>query len=282
MLSESERQAVFKYAVVPEQLPDYVQSVSFGEPFLHDGYLCYYTAGILIFIGYPLVPPSDYQHTVELRNAVQTAIRRFRPTTINLVTPMHPEFDGLEPKEEDDYFRIRLPLNDIPSDVNYMVRRARRDLTINEARFGPEHDLLVQNFINERDFNSDHKDILSKLSVYLKLSRSAKLMEARARGKLSAFTIIDLGSSDYGFYLFNIRSRAVHIPGTSDLLLYESAHLAAESGKRFLNLGLGINPGIRKFKEKWGASAFLPYSWSILKPKHQGFLCNLQRIFSAV
>jgi hypothetical protein len=36
---------------------------------------------------------------------------------------------------------------------------------------------------------------------------------------------------------------------------------AQEQGKRFLNLGLGINAGVRHFKEKWGGTPFLNYEY---------------------
>ncbi len=29
-------------------------------------------------------------------------------------------------------------------------------------------------------------------------------------------------------------------------------------GKRFLNPGLGIHPGVRRFQEQWGGKPFLP------------------------
>ena len=52
--------------------------------------------------------------------------------------------------------------------------------------------------------------------------------------------------------------------------------LAQAEGKRYLNLGLGINPGIRRFKEKWGAAAFLPYESALVsrKPLEMGSLVN--------
>ena len=34
-------------------------------------------------------------------------------------------------------------------------------------------------------------------------------------------------------------------------------NIAQSSGKSAINLGLGINPGIRRFKAKWGGVPFL-------------------------
>ena len=46
----------------------------------------------------------------------------------------------------------------------------------------------------------------------------------------------------------------------SDLLLAALIERSRQQGKRFINLGLGINPGIAAFKLKWGAEKFLHYS----------------------
>ena len=56
----------------------------------------------------------------------------------------------------------------------------------------------------------------------------------------------------------------MHVPGASDLLLREMVNLAHAEGKKTINLGLGINTGIRRFKEKWGGVPFLPYTSAIV------------------
>lgn len=38
-------------------------------------------------------------------------------------------------------------------------------------------------------------------------------------------------------------------------------NLAREYGKGYINLGLGVNEGIRRFKEKWGGIPFLRYEF---------------------
>jgi hypothetical protein len=35
--------------------------------------------------------------------------------------------------------------------------------------------------------------------------------------------------------------------------------ISSEEGKNYLNLGLGINSGNRRFKEEWGATVFFSY-----------------------
>ncbi len=85
------------------------------------------------------------------------------------------------------------------------------------------------------------------------------ILEARdAAGQLVAFDIAAFGG-EYAFYLFNFRARDCHVPGASDLLLARLIALAQGAGKRYVNLGLGINAGVRGFKEKWGAQPFLAH-----------------------
>jgi hypothetical protein len=79
---------------------------------------------------------------------------------------------------------------------------------------------------------------------------------------------VDLGAADYAFYLFNFRSGKINVPGASDLLFHEMVNLAQTEGKKALNLGLGINAGVRRFKEKWGGTPFLNYS-SVLVDKRK-------------
>ena len=79
---------------------------------------------------------------------------------------------------------------------------------------------------------------------------------------------MDLGSADYAFYLFNLRSETRYVPGASDILFFEMVKRAQNSGKKAVNLGLGVNTGIRRFKRKWGGTPFLPYFAALVR--HQG------------
>lgn len=56
----------------------------------------------------------------------------------------------------------------------------------------------------------------------------------------------------------------------SDLLFYEMINLAKEHGKGYINLGLGVNEGIRRFKEKWGGVPFLRYEFCEYRRKDTG------------
>jgi hypothetical protein len=75
--------------------------------------------------------------------------------------------------------------------------------------------------------------------------------------------------------MFNFSSDTRYVPGVSDLLLSEVIQQAKTEGKKYINLGLGINSGVTFFKEKWGGSAFLPYAFCLFRPSKKESLETL-------
>lgn len=271
MLTDTERDRVFKCAYIPEHLPDYVQTVSNGEPYIHQGYLCFSCEQALIFIGYPLQGVPDGE-VADFLAALESASDRFRPNLISVIAPRIRLEDCENATEKDQYFRLSLPVTNVRRDEEYMLRRAGRELRVLQAEFSKEHETCVENFIKERRLSEAHQGIFRSIRPYMARSQTARLLEARKGDELVAFTILDLGSASYGFYLFNFRSHANHVPGASDLLFHEMAKLAEKEGKLYLNLGLGVNTGVRRFKEKWGAIPFLPYEWATIKRKPRSLI----------
>jgi hypothetical protein len=273
MLSRRERDLIYEHAYVPEHLPDYVQSVSGAEPFLHEGHVCFVQSGHLVFVGYPVL--DDGVSTAE---AYESACSRFRPATVAVIgRNIWVAGSAVEPQPNDSYFRLDLPLAALKPDLAYMVRRATREVQVCEGIFGEEHRQLVEFFIGQRVLSQAYCDIFRRLPSYLALSSTGRLLEARRGDELAAFNIVDMGSAKYAFYLFNFRSLTPKVPGASDLLFYEMARLAQAEGKGALNLGLGISDGVRRFKEKWGAVPFLPYASALIKRKQQGPLGLISR-----
>jgi hypothetical protein len=168
-------------------------------------------------------------------------------------------------QSQDSYYKLDLPLETIPSELSYMIRRASRELSVGEGRFSRAHRKLIKEFITGNQLPEEYRHIYERIPHYLKRSTTARLLEARRGNDLVAFTIIDLGSPRYAFYLFNIRSRKEHVPGASDMLFCEMIKLSQSEGKTAINLGLGIHQGVRRFKEKWGGIPFLPYCSAFIR-----------------
>ena len=255
MLNRNEQEHIFQHAYVPEHLIQYATAVSGGTPFYVQGYLCYRQRNHLILIGYPLADPPE-----KLSQVYPMVCERFNPDAITLVAE---DLSGLPPGDEpqpaDHYYRLDLPLKPPHPDVAYMVRRAARELQIEAGQFGREHKKIIKEFIGGQKLSAALVKVFKQVSAYMKRSPSAYLLEARKSGRLAAFSIVDLGSAHYAFYQFNFRSAKMRVPGASDLLFDEMVRLAQSKGMQAINLGLGVNRGIRRFKEKWGGQAFLKH-----------------------
>lgn len=273
MLNTQERSLVHEHAYVPEHLPDYVESISEAEPFLHEGCLCFLKGTQLIFVGYPIQAEG-----ADIARIYESACERFHPATAAIIGPgiWLPD-SRIEGQVQDNYYKLDLPLAKLRSGLPYMIRRAGREANIVRGTFGEDHRVLVEEFLAAREPETAYHEIFRKIPVYLTHSATARLLEARKGDRLVAFNVVDTGSSEYLFYLFNFRSMGAHVPGACDLLFYEMARLAEAEGKRAMNLGLGINPGVQRFKEKWGAVPLVPYASGLVRRKSSGLLTLLRR-----
>jgi hypothetical protein len=255
MLSNEERQKIHRHAYIPEHLPDYVETVSNSRAHFIDNYLCFHRRSHLIFNGYPLVEKAG-----DVSRAYDAACSQFKPSTVAVLAPeIWLAEETYEHQATDEYFKLTLPLKSIDSEVAYMVRRAEKEVSLHHGVFKREHKRMIKEFIKSRELSKAQTYIYKQIPAFLKRCESCKIIETRKGSHLTAFSILDLGSQDYAFYLFNFRSNKFNVPGASDWLFKEMAAIASSEGKRAINLGLGINPGIRRFKEKWGGKRFMSY-----------------------
>jgi len=261
MLNDQEIKWILRHAYLPEHLPDYVRAVSGAEPFLHRNYLYLLNKNHLIFNGYPLEPDSDPPAQI-----YDFICERCQPATVAVIAPtIWLPAEEYEQQATDSYYRLDLPPRPIDATVAYMLRRAQKELQVTQGNFGKEHKRLIKAFLAGHNFNRQQKTLFKRIPHYLKASNRAVLFEARRAKELVAFNIMDLGAADYAFYLFSFRSNKINVPGASDLLFHKMVNLAQTEGKKAVNLGLGVNAGIRRFKEKWGGGTFLPYVSAIIR-----------------
>jgi len=263
MLSSADSSRIYQHAYLPEHLPEYVESISGARPHLHRNYLCFTRKSHLIFIGYPLSGPPD-----DAPRAYTSACERFDPSTVALIAPdiwLPPASVEMQPR--DSYYRLNLPLKTIDSKTANMVRRAGKELTVRHAKFMRAHKKLVKAFLKDHRLTAEQIYVYNHIAQYLAGSASAHLLEAKKGDILVAFTVVDTGSADYAFYLFNFHSKKEYIPGASDLLFKAMVDLAQSEGKKAINLGLGIHAGIRRFKEKWGGEPFLAHNAVLVQRK---------------
>ena len=252
MITSAQRDYIEEYAHVPEHVIHYVTAVSGAEPFLLQDFLLYLGKEHLIFVGYPLKDPFDGKR---MKKTFDEALKRFKPADVALIAPVFPPgFARARARTSDDYYRLDLPLTSIPQKVRNMLERARKDLFVEKVRsFSREHEKLMHEFLKTHFIDEQTQFILWKTPTYLESAPTALIFEARNRNRdLVAFDVAEFGPRHYAMYMFNITSREQYVPGASDLLLFEVVQHARAAGKAYINLGLGINPGVAFFQEKMG------------------------------
>jgi hypothetical protein len=157
------------------------------------------------------------------------------------------------------YYRLDLTLVQIRSKLNNMIHRAGRELKVERGRsLGLQHHRLIADFLESPDLEERSLAIFKKIPEYISSVSTAEIFSALdASGNLIAFDIVDFGSKEYIFYMFNFRSRLYTVPGASDLLFHAMIKEAIARDKTAVNMGLGISEGVSFFKKKWGARPFL-------------------------
>ncbi len=132
---------------------------------------------------------------------------------------------------------------------------------------------MVEEFAKAHPVGEETRLIFRSIDQYLSASETARVFDARNKsGELVAFDIAEFAPKDYAIYMFNFSSNASYVPGASDLLLFEVIQEAKTEGKKYVNLGLGINPGVTFFKKKWGGVVFFPHAYCLYRPFRKEFL----------
>jgi len=274
-MEQTQMEFIEQSAYVPEHIPPYVTAVSQTEPFIFGDFLTYVKKDHLIFIGYPFKEPFDQKR---MRRALEDSIHRFRPKTISLTAPSIPfSVTGCISFSSDYYYRLDLSTLSIAQKTRNMITRASRELSIEKNRnFDEEHREMVDGFLKTHPVDEATRFISKKIGEYLSSSNTSWIFNARnSKGDLVAFDIAEFKPRDYAFHMFNFSSEAIYVPGASDFLLSEVIQQAKTEKKKYINLGLGINPGVTFFKKKWGGVPFLPYVFCVY---HLSKKENLERL----
>jgi Uncharacterized conserved protein (DUF2156). len=272
MIAAAQEDHIERHAYLPEHVPEYVTAISQTEAFLFGDFLAYAKGGYLILVGYPLKEAFDQKR---MEQVLEDAIKRFNPGSVSLMAPSIPvSLEKVDHPPSDHYYRLDLSSVTISQKLRNMVKRAGRELTVEEnGHFDEEHKEMVEAFLKTHAVDDATRFIFQRIDQYLSSSKTASIFDARASGgELVAFDIAEFKPRDYAIYMFNFSSDSRYVPGASDMLLSRVIQQAKKEGKRYINLGLGINPGIAFFKEKWGGVAFLPHAFCLYHPSRKGLL----------
>jgi hypothetical protein len=261
MVTVDQEAYVLRKAYVPEHLVSLMVLISKAEPFLVSDCLCYLKGDWLIVIGYPL----EEEFSADRFNAlVSEVMARFKPRSVWMAAPEIPDHyrKSAGDVERDAYYRLELdgfkPNARLSREVNKAAEYVRMERA---ARFGKDHARMVNEFIEREKPPARVEQLYLSIEGYVSKSKTAVLLDARDRkGRLSAFYVVELAAREFAAYIVGCHSKRDYVPHASDLLFYEMVRMAGESGKRYINLGLGVNGGIRRFKEKWGGRPYLKYT----------------------
>jgi hypothetical protein len=255
-------------AAVPEQVVPYACAVAGSKPQRVGSCVGYASEGEFVLVSYPLHDPRD---TSAMTAAVDQALKLPGVRRITVIGPVRPPQapEGL-PAAQDGSVSVPVPQPPPAQKLRNLMRRAGRELAIERGgTCGDEHMALIQPYLDGPHLTAGTRHIFRQLPRYLEASPGSLMLSARlSDGRLAAFSVGN--SLPAAFYMFCFRKPGLAPPGSTDLLLSALLEEARERGQVRMNLGLGVNAGVRFFKRKWGAEPFLPYvqvRWVPAAPK---------------
>ena len=272
MIGPDQLARVSAEAVVPEQVVVYVRAVAGSRARMVGSCVGYESNGRFVLIGYPLHDPLD---TDAMVHSVTQSLSISGLRQITVVGPVRPPQTPADIRShEDAYQALRLPAPPPGQKLRNLLRRSGRELNIDKGRcLSSDHIALVQRYLDDRLLAAGTRHIFTKISDYIEASPTSLVVSARrSDGQLAAFGVGEYVSLHTAFFVFCFRNPPVAPPGSADLVLAELLVEAEARGQARMNLGLGVNEGIRFFKRKWGGDFFLPsvaVSWDIRPAKRR-------------
>lgn len=276
MISAAEEEYILTRAYVPEHIVSLMALISGGEPFLLHDCLCLAKENWVILVGYPLAGQSASE---DLQRIVADVLKTFRPEHLWFIAPEVPPAlaAGCHERESDSYYTLELEGFTPPADLQRSIRRASRELTVERhRRIENAHEELIAEFVTRERPNQKIERLFRSMAAYTVGSSTAMVLSARSKeARLSAFYVLDHGAKNFVTYVVGCHSKKHYVPGASDVLFAEMVAVARERGKRYIHLGLGVNEGIRRFKEKWGGIPSLKYEFCGYRRKPPGMVLSL-------
>ncbi len=262
MLTRNEEEFILANAYVPEHIVSLMVPISKGEPFLKEDHLYFARDNWLIFVGYPLEKSFS---VARCEAVVQHAVDTLRPEYLWFIGPEVPPSlsESCDERQSDWYYEIDLATLRPKQPLLRQVQKAATELRVDiSPRYAKEHGALIAEFLKREELPPMIRELYKSMPDYLIASSSAMLLSAYdKKDRLTALFVIDLAAKAFATYVLGCYSRKQYVAHASDLLFSEMIALAKKEQKSYISLGLGVNPGIRRFKEKWGGAPFIAYEF---------------------
>jgi hypothetical protein len=261
VISPAQEADILARAYVPEHIVSLMALISGGDPFLLGDYLGFAGDNWLIFVGYPL--DRDFSRE-KCELILKQAGETYRPGYVRFIGPETPSFieNPCTERESDRYYTLEIDPAGLKPSLRRITVKASALRVEREQTFSRQHEALVAEFIGRMTLPPRVRELYRTMPDYVGRSPTAWTLSARDKaGNLCAFYVVDLGAVHFATYLLGAHSKKYCVPHASDLLFQEMIDLSLEHGKDVINLGLGVNEGIRRFKEKWGGIPSLRYEF---------------------
>jgi hypothetical protein len=262
VITPEEEGYILERAYVPEHIVTFMALISKGEPFLKEEHLGFVKDNWLIFVGYPL---DGNVFQVRSERVLKQAAETFRPEVLWFIGPeiLPSLLDSCKERETDRYYTLDIEQTKLKPSLQRIADKASKELTMERSRsFTKEHKVLIAELLKREKLPPRVRELYRAMPDYVTHSSSAVVLNARDQKKrLSAFYVVEVGAKNFSTYVLGSHSKKHYVPHASDLLFLEMIKLTREHGKHTINLGLGVNEGIRRFKEKWGGTPYLNYEF---------------------
>lgn len=249
------------FARVPEHSPGLMSALSNGEAIIFGQYLFFAADNWLSAIAYPLYGKYD---NAEFSRALDKAQDKTGAQACFAIGSFLPQKLQADIVERDRFYIVGADAA-IPKKLKNPVAKAAEKLEVSETgTFTPGHRQLWAEFLQKSGASPMHarvRELYAKTPQAMRAENpDLRFLDARDKdGKLVACLLLDYGPRLFTSYILGAHSRRNYVPHAHDLLFAEMIARSRKAGKHFVNLGLGVNEGILRFKLKWGARPYYPY-----------------------
>lgn len=265
-MNANQIQSILTFAKVPEHSVPLMQNISGGKPLIQDDYLFFYAENWIIALSWPL--KGSFNQDV-FRSALKKASEFSDAEIIYAAGPVLPDELKKHIAETDRFYVLSVNAP-VPKALKGPIAKAQSRLKIEEGKeFTSAHRKLWAECMKEKqaqgNINSRVLEMYAKTPEALKAEKIKLLNAWKADGTLAASLLLDYNPQNFCAYIIGAHSRKNYVPHATDALFAQMIKNSKNAGKRFIHLGLGVNPGILRFKQKWGAvpaSSYVAAQWN--------------------
>lgn len=264
-------------ASIPEHSPLFMQIMSGGEALLIDDFLFLTGSGMpgssradwLMAVGYRLglAPGDDLDANArDFSAALDKALDASGAEHCFAMAPLLPAAmrQSALSLEEDIFYALPAD-TPVPGRLRNILETLPLRVVVGRE-FTPGHRRLWAEFMGRTALKPNVRELYARTEAVLKASQNLPGADLRlfdaldAEGRVTASLLLDFAPERFVSYVIGAHSRSHYAPHATDLLFKVMLEAARAEGREEIQLGLGVNEGITRFKRKWGGVPALPYA----------------------